>query len=379
MLCIKEDIPIRQEEDPPYIYSLMLSCRVLYRRIHQEEYAISREYLRHRTGQYLQSSDCSPGDDLAFISDLFPPQPPQYTASRSHDEFPQYSFGYLADLTRCWTTCIRLSYYLADYAVEHHLQHDPDAQPLWSSCKTEKEVVYSRAVGVLQSRLLCPLAYLAFFLETYADARDAARETGKGKPHDLHHSLEDQQSILQRPPFTTTEVLLSTHHCMHLLCSSVRHMMSPEFPPSSNGSWVSILLTTSTLERILDFFIAAADDQSAEAQHAHARNVQSHPHTRGQHAHTRNVSSSWTKRREFLLRMRTDWDEYLVSVGGDQTAAAADEQALVAPPDLRQVWFEAAEKEMYRRGVITHRREDPVHILHGSYIKLHCEFCDDQY
>jgi hypothetical protein len=139
------------------IYSLMLSCRVLYRRIHPEEYAISREYLRHRKGQYLQSSDSSPGDDLTFISDLFPPQPPQYTASRLHDEFPQYSFGYLADLTRCWTTCIRLSYYLADYAVQHHLQHVPEAQPLWSSCKTEKEVVYSRAVSVLQSRLLCPL------------------------------------------------------------------------------------------------------------------------------------------------------------------------------------------------------------------------------
>jgi hypothetical protein len=222
-------------------------------------------------------------------------------------------------------------------------------------------------------------AYLAFFLETYADAREAAKKTGEGEPHDLHNSLEEQQCILQRPPFTTTEVLLSTHHCMHLLCASVRHMMNPEFPPSSTGSWVSILLTTSTLERILDFFVAAADDQSAEAQHAHTRNVQSHPHTRAQHAHTRNVSSTWTKRREFLLRMRKDWEEYLASVGGGQMAAAADEQALVAPPDLRQVWFEAAEKEMYRRGVITHRRENPVPILHGSYIRLHCEFCDDQY
>jgi hypothetical protein len=77
--------------------------------------------------------------------------------------------------------------------------------------------------------------------------------------------------------------------------------------------------------------------------------------------------------------MRKDWEEYLASVGGHQMAAAADEQALVAPPDLRQVWFEAAEREMYRRGVITHRGEDPVHVLHGSYIRLHCEFCDDQY
>ncbi|GFF31618.1 hypothetical protein IFM46972_03279 [Aspergillus udagawae] len=373
MLC-RKDIPVRQEEDPLYIYSLMLSCRVLYRRIHQEEYAISCEYLHHRKRRYPQNSDCSPGDDLTFISELFPPQPPQYTASRSHDEFPQYSFGYLADLTRCWVTCLRLSYYLAGYAVQHHLQHDSDAQSLWSSCKTEKEVIHSRGVGVLQSRLLYPLAYLAFFLETYADARDAARETGK--PHHLLHLLEEQLSILQRPPFTTTEVLLSTHHCMHLLCSSVRHMMNPEFTPSSTGSWLSILLTSSTLERILDFFIAAADDQSAEAKHAHARNIQSHTHTRTHHTHANNVSSTWTKRRQFLLRMRKDWDEYLASMDSDQTVA--DEQEPVAPPGLRQVWFEAAEKEMYRRGVITHRCEDPVYILHGSCIRLHCEFCDDQ-
>ncbi|KAF7174077.1 hypothetical protein CNMCM5623_006365 [Aspergillus felis] len=348
MLYTKADFPVRQEEDQLYIYSLMLSCPVLYRRIHQDEYAISREYLHHRKRRYLQRSDCSPGEDLTFISELFPPQPPQYTASSSRDEFPQYSFGYLADLTRCWVTCLRLSYYLADYAIQHHLQHDSDAQPLWSSSKTEKEVIYSRGVDMLQSRLLYPLAYLALFLETYADARDTARETGK--PHQLHHSLEEQQSILQRPPFTTTEVLLSTHHCMHLLCSSVRHLMNPEFPPSSTGSWVSVLLTTSTLERILDFFIAAADDQSAEAQHAHARNTQSHTQTRTPHTHARNESSTWTKRREFLLRMRKDWNEYLASVDGDRTAS--DEHELVAPPGLRQIWFEAAEKEMYRRGYI---------------------------
>ncbi|RHZ43743.1 uncharacterized protein CDV56_101310 [Aspergillus thermomutatus] len=248
---------------------------------------------------------------------------------------------------------LMLSYYLADYVVQHHLQHDSDAQPLLSSCKTEKEVIYSRGVCVLQSRLLYPLAYLAFFLETYAAARDASTEDWK--PHHLHRSLEEQQSILQRPP--------------------VRHMMNPDFPPSSTGSWVNILLTTSTLERILDFFIAAADDQSAGAQHA--RNAQSHAHMHTHHAHTKGVSSTWTKRREFLLQMRKDWDEYLASVGGDQTAT--DHEALVAPPGLRQVWFEAAEKEMYRRGVITHRSEDPVHILHGSCIRLHCEFCDDQY
>lgn len=139
----------------------MLSCRALNRRIHREEYTICREYLEHRRRRSLvywkESSDISPGDDLTFISDLFPPLPPQYSGTGSHDDLPEYCFGYLADLNRCWVTCIRLSYYLADYVVRHHLQTDSDAQPLWSSCKTEKEVVYSKGVGTLQSRLLYPM------------------------------------------------------------------------------------------------------------------------------------------------------------------------------------------------------------------------------
>jgi hypothetical protein len=60
-------------------------------------------------------------------------------------------------LHRCWKTCLRLSYHLADHVVEHHLETDPLAQPLWSSSKTEKEVVYSKAVASLQAKLLHPM------------------------------------------------------------------------------------------------------------------------------------------------------------------------------------------------------------------------------
>jgi hypothetical protein len=98
----------------------------------------------------------SPGDDIAFISELFPPPPPEYNSDMDQDN-AGYSLGYLGDLTRCWKTCIRLSYHLADHVVEHHLETDPIAHPLWSSSKTEKEVVYSKAVVSLQAKLLYPM------------------------------------------------------------------------------------------------------------------------------------------------------------------------------------------------------------------------------
>lgn len=106
---------------------------------------------------------------------------------------------------------------------------------------------------------------------------DAIRETRKH--HHLHHLLEEQQSILQWPPFTTTEVFLSTHHCM-----------TPEFPPSRPKAGVSkYFFTTYTLEKILDF-----------SSRLRTINLQKPS------AHNRNVSSTWTKRREFVLRMRKD-------------------------------------------------------------------------
>jgi hypothetical protein len=145
------------------IYSLMLSCRILREQIYQHEYAISLAYLHHRTQPYRYITETghelapSAGDDLTFISSLFPPPPPQYTSDGIRDDLPEYSFGYLVDLTRCWKTCIKLSYYLTEYVIHHHLQTDPIAQSSWPSSKTEKQFIYSKGVGQLQARLLSPL------------------------------------------------------------------------------------------------------------------------------------------------------------------------------------------------------------------------------
>jgi len=144
------------------IVSLVLTCRLLYHRIGKTEHAIAHAFLSLNTrGRELEDSyddgvALSPGDDMTFISELFPPPPPEYTVGEGHDDV-RYTLGYLADLKRCWSTCIRLSYHLADHVVRHHLEIDSIARPLWSSSKTEKEFVYSKAVETLQSRLLRPL------------------------------------------------------------------------------------------------------------------------------------------------------------------------------------------------------------------------------
>lgn len=139
------------------IAAVALTCRLLHHRVSKNEFMIAQTYLNLRRNKWNRESDndaCfSPGDDLTFISELFPPPPPQYAVGKGQDD-AEYSLAYLADLERCWMTCIRLSYHLADHAVRHHLETDVIARPLWSSSKTEKELVYSKAVESAQAKIL---------------------------------------------------------------------------------------------------------------------------------------------------------------------------------------------------------------------------------
>ncbi|PLN82503.1 hypothetical protein BDW42DRAFT_166501 [Aspergillus taichungensis] len=399
------------------IYSLLLTSRLLSRRISKRECAIAQAWLDRRRRHYhhvVNPMGISPGDDLTFIADLFPPPPPTYADDGyAPDDRPDYTFGYLADLTRCWTTCIRLSYYLADHVVQQHLQTDPDAQLVWSSSKTEKELVYSRGVGMLQARLLPPITHLAFFLESTASATENTTTI-------TSQIIKTQQSILQRPPFTDTQTLLTTHHTMTLLCASARRLMAPDIASPSVNNWLSLLLTTSTLERLLDLFTAATTDNSIPPPPpppSHRTYPPSSPSSSSfpspspssplatavsalsplhpiklKHRSTISIpSSSWTPRREFLWRMRDDWAEF-VALSSPALAPAPSssrssssstrgqthrERSSLALPDLQGVWFGAAQKEMVRRGVIPHDCEESVHILHGSGVRLGCVFCVD--
>lgn len=168
----------------------------------------------------------------------------------------------------------------------------------------------------------------------------------------LHASLETQQSILQKYPFTDTRVILQTQHCMHLLCSTVRRCMSPNFPYSTSESWVSLLLLTSTLERILEFFVAVSKDNERIDSSSHAPN--------------------WTHRKEFMWRMREDLGHFMAVTG--QTTL----QKPAVAPTLDLVWFGAAFQELSQRGAIPHSAEEPVHVLHGSAVTLFCNQCYGQ-
>lgn len=344
------------------VSSLALTCRLLHRRVFKNEFAISRRYLDlRRRNKGLESGweeHLSPGDDLTFISDLFPPPPPQYTAGEGYGD-AEYSLAYLADLKRCWTTCIRLSYHLADHAVRYRLETDSNARELWSSSKTEKEVVYSKSVAEFQAKLLFPMygsalqnsrmstnnlsrAYATFFLENSAAAD--CDSTCSGQVAGLDSSIKTQQSILQKSPFTDTQILVSTHHCMQLLCSTVRRLMSPDFPYSSSESWVSLLLLNSTLERVVDFFVSVSRDEEPKEATTHG--------------------SNWSHRKEFLWQMREDLGQYLAT-----TSQASSNQSS-SGPTLDHVWFRAAYQEMLERGVIPHSTVDPIPVIHWSTVAI---------
>jgi hypothetical protein len=356
------------------IVSLALTCRLLLHRIAKNEYAICHAFLGLQTRKrglevyYDCGVGLSPGDDLTFISELFPPPPPEYAVGKGHDD-ARYTLGYLADLKRCWSTCIRLSYHLADHVVRRHLETDSMARPLWSSSKTEKEYVYSKAVERLQSRLLRPLyvvwctktielfanfphrAYVIFFLENSSD--DSPDSGSSEHVNDITTSIERQQTVLQGPPFSNTRNIILTEHCLQLLCSTVRRLMNPEFGHSTSESWVCLLLLNSTMESIVEFFHAIAEDDEKK---------QTTPYGHG---------STWSSRQEFLWQMREDLGHHMASLSNGSSKNS--DTTLT----LDRVWFKAAYQEMARRGAIPHSPEELVPVLHGSAVKLDCAYCDD--
>ncbi|KAJ5692258.1 hypothetical protein N7462_001681 [Penicillium macrosclerotiorum] len=334
------------------ITSLALSCRLLHHRVLKKEFAISKAYLNIRKkADILDTTGESSGvwgDDLTFISQLFPPPPPQYAFGEGHDD-AEYSLGYLADLECCWATCLRLSYHLADHEIRHHLDTDMCARSLWSSSKTEKEVVYSKAVISLQAKLLPSVAYAIFFLESSAAESDIPRSECSEQTHEISSSMETQLSILQKPPFTDTTILVSTQHCMQLLCSTVRRLMSPDFPHSSSENWVALLLLTSTLEKVVEFFLAIAKDDDNK--------------------HCMSPDSTWSHRKEFLWHMHEDLIKYMESKS--QTPGCESSIG----PTLNDIWFGASYQEMTERRAVPHSAEDSVPVLHGSVVTLHCKYC----
>ncbi|KAJ5885119.1 hypothetical protein N7495_009629 [Penicillium taxi] len=341
------------------IASLALTCHSVYSRLVKNESAIARSWLNFRINicappyndhDFENDIGLSPSDDLTFIASLFPPPPPLYAIGDGHED-ADYSIAYLADLESCWTTCIRLCYHLADHTVRHHLDTDPVIWQLWNSSKTETEYVYTKAVETLQKKLLPSMAYCIFFLESAAS--DGLDLNCSGQAIYLSTSIRRQQAILQKPPFTDTQVLISTQHCMQLMCSTVRQLMSPNIPHSSSENWVALLLSTCTLKKIVEFFAAIAKDEEMNASRSHHR--------------------SWSHRKQYLLEMRETLGQYIPSAKQTRHTASKSKSVL---PTLDQVWFGAAYRELRQREAIPHPAEYPIHILHGSEMILGCKYCD---
>lgn len=77
--------------------------------------------------------------------------------------------------------------------------------------------------------------------------------------------------------------------------------------------------------------------------------------------------------------MRADLGEFLALAGttrGARLSSACGSDPGAALPTLGGIWFEAAQREICRRGAIPHFAEE-VPVLHGSAVVLGCEFCDD--
>ncbi|KAL2008222.1 hypothetical protein VTN00DRAFT_8204 [Thermoascus crustaceus] len=253
---------------------LRLVCRAFYELLTVHEQSIARQYLRDRRHGTLPSPidkertyTRNPEDDVMLLSDLFPPGK---SARGGH----LYTFRYLHSLRRRQKLCSRLCYYLADRVMDRFMHSETTFIKTNFPSKSERNAFFKRGVASVWFNLT-PLMYCAlFFLETYAEARrehrnsllrdfEAGRLPVPIPPHvrrTMYRAL--QAKILQSPPFTDTSTLISTHHCMQLLVSYLRHTVPPDEQTGGalDDSWIGSLLTISPFARIVEFFSAEIGD-----------------------------------------------------------------------------------------------------------------------
>ncbi|KAG5300964.1 F-box domain-containing protein [Histoplasma ohiense] len=343
------------------VVNLRLVSRAFSTLIDIHEQAISREYLRlRRHGSLPSPIDESrtytrePEDDVILLSDLFPPPRAENGAN------DVYSFRYLWSLRRRQEACSKLANHLADSVLERYLQSDPAHRAVFTS-KKDFQAYREGGIAQLQFKLTPLMFYTLFFLETYAQARSelqsnlyavykAGRLPVTIQPADRTIMFRKLQAkIVSSPPFTNTRTLVSTHHCIHLLVSYLQLTLSSEPPfPTSCDLWISMLLTTSGLGRIAEFFAAE----------------------KGGGNNQRSI------RREFMRNMQADLDAIRNDERASKVYGSGEESR--RPPRLREIWFEAARNEMEVRGVMPHQTEDWVIVWEGAKISIGCQNCEGE-
>ncbi|PGH00419.1 hypothetical protein GX51_05827 [Blastomyces parvus] len=337
--------------------NLRLASRAFSTLIDAHERAISREYLRLRRHGSLPSPihelkayTRDPEDDVILLSDLFPPPKVENSAQYA------YSFRYLWSLRRRQEVCSKLAYYLAESVLERYLR-DPTHKTAFAS-KRDLQACHEGGTAQLQFKLTPLMFYTLFFLETYAQARaelqsklyatyKAGRLPVAIQPIDRTRMFRDLQAkIVSSPPFTNTPTLVSTHHCIRLLVTYLQFALSPE-PPFHMpcDPWISMLLTTSGLGRIAEFFAAE----------------------KGRGNNQRSM------RKEFMRNMQADWDASRNDERASMVYGRGEESR--RPPSVQEIWFEAATSEMKKRGVLPHRTDDWMLLREGMKISIGCQHC----
>lgn len=197
--------------------------------------------------------------------------------------------------------------------------------------------------------------YAHYFLETYSRARanlhdalymdyDAGRLPVPIQPRDrsaIYHRL--QKDILESPPFTNSSTLISTHHCMMLLISYLRYNIT-----HSSENWISMMLISSGLGRIVELFAAEKGDEGNRRQ----------------------------KRKQFMQSMQLDWiaNEREEKASKIFSSPRGPQETPSFPPPVPEIWFEAADYQIRNRP-LEHTTSDYITFWDNARLNLGCHYC----
>lgn len=158
-----------------------------------------------------------------------------------------------------------------------------------------------------------------------------------------------QAKILQSPPFTDTSTLISTHHCMQLLVSYLRHTVPPDEQTGGalDDSWIGSLLTISPFARIVEFFSAEIGDGGN--QRAQRRDFMHNFH------HDLMINER-DERNSLIFDFGTDTNGHHHSTG------------------IRDIWFDVAREELSARRAVPHDIES-IWVWNGVPILFGCQDC----
>ncbi|KAL4944499.1 hypothetical protein BDV06DRAFT_87835 [Aspergillus oleicola] len=319
--------------------TLKLVCKAFNEILSTQEHSIARQYLRQRRHGTLPSPidtqrtyTWKPEDDVVLLSDLFPP-----TMSARGGFL--YTYRYLQSLRRRQKLCSRLCYYLADRIVDRFVNCEQAFMKANFPSRAGRAAFMRKAVARMWSYLSPLMYYTLYFLESYADARREQTnvllrdyETGRlpvPLPPDIRKSMYQdlQKMIMQAPPFTDTSTLISTHHCMRFLVSSLRETMPPDEPAIADDSWIGSLLSVSPFQRIVEYFSAEIGDGGSQRM----------------------------QRKDFMYNFNND----LTMTEKDEMNSRVFESApnVHLHRSVRDVWFDVAMAEIASRRAPGHRRE----------------------